>query len=329
MRKVCYLIKDIKLFNGKLCENDPQAIVFSVVSNCICELISTNFHFNLFEELSESIVKVFIDTRTNLSIKENILKSFETLFQNDTVGKASEFLIKCLTKRIINGQFQVESIVFQSLTFISFYAIDKNLETRIKKNFTQPARKNRKTAKKMKQLERQLLETEAITNREIRAKHEKQIITDLFAFLNNYFTFFEDLLSKRKTNDFDKWHQSSFISVLEITIYICNNISDELILNWVKRLKCLSTFKYFSSNLNTVLQLTLLKTIFKLINLVDISDIYHGYIEYFFNTIMKFQFTGEDNSKENFHIYFECIDIMFIKNIQFFPNIYFERFICR
>lgn len=327
LKKVCYnSLQHIKLNPDNLIENDQQLILVSVASECIAELISTNFHFNCFEELTDCIVKVFVNSRSSLEIRENISNSFQNLFQNDSLGQATDFVVKCICKQIIEVQFHVETIVYQTLKFVHFGAIDKNLPD---KTNTLLSNRDKKLAKKMKQIERQLMETEASTNQEIRAKYERQILAELFSFTNKYFNNLENLLSMPKVNDFDRWHQSSLIAILDVIVHISDNIIAEFILYWINSLKSLSKLEYFSINLNIVSRLTFFKSIFTLMNTVDQNNIHHSHFDYFYDSFNELKFLDNEYSVENFQLYFECIDVMFLKNIRLLPNDCFEKFIAR
>ncbi|OTF81772.1 hypothetical protein BLA29_012822, partial [Euroglyphus maynei] len=90
----------------------------------------------------------------------------------------------------------------------------------------------------MKQLEKQLLETEAMENRQIRQRHELNIHENLYAFYMKFMSILqESLLQQSNCKDLDRWYRPLLPITLESIIHLALHSNEEFAFAWIRKLK--------------------------------------------------------------------------------------------
>ncbi|XP_035219969.1 nucleolar complex protein 3 homolog isoform X1 [Stegodyphus dumicola] len=130
---------------------------------CMCELLSTKFHFNYFKNIANKLVPLVADCDEKVT---NICcQSFERLFRADKLGEASFELVKQIVNVIKQRKFCVPVILLR--TFLSLnlkeakVEIDKIDMNKGRKEWRMMSRTERQNKKKIKELEAELKEAQA------------------------------------------------------------------------------------------------------------------------------------------------------------------------
>ncbi|XP_076311542.1 nucleolar complex protein 3 [Tachypleus tridentatus] len=164
---------------------------------CFCDLLVTHPEFNFRENIIYLLIPLMANR--NSTVSEMCCETVQKVFRNDKLGETSLLILKQMSKMMKGRNYEVPPKVMQTLLSLNVRECDlksqekTNEKKTSNKNQQILSRRERKRKKRMMNLEKELLETEADENKVTKARFQTDILNQIF------FLYFKILKNKSKS----------------------------------------------------------------------------------------------------------------------------------
>lgn len=172
--------------SGKKCEDGS---ISSVAVKCFCELLQSVSHFNFSHLLVHNVTRKANSKRlmpkSKVTIGEHCCSSIEKLFASDTHGRTSLEAVKEISKFVKAAGTKVQPLLISTFLKLDLKADLKSKDPAPKKKIRKKdrihlTRTQRKSKKKMDEVDKEMMEAEAIVSEEERRKIHTEILEQVF-----------------------------------------------------------------------------------------------------------------------------------------------------
>ncbi|KAH9511801.1 Nucleolar complex protein 3 [Dermatophagoides farinae] len=312
---------DSDFYRTMLTTLEARQRLATIGCRCVSELISRHYDFNCRETLIDSAAKVLCSNQATNEMQQTIYDGLKILFRKDLMGETTLVLVKSMTMMIQNLRFRIRPLamsVFKNIFYREIHENESKMIGKNRKSNNQPSRRDRKQTKKMKLLEKQLLETEATESQQVRQRHELNIHENLYAFYMKFMTILHETLLQPNGNDLDRWYRPLLPIALESIIHLALHSNEEFAYAWIRKLKSFLESVELAEKFQPYDKLIFMKNIYTLMSRIESTasstttnqfDFKHLY-----QVLYEFPIDGQDG--QTFRLYLQCIHVMIIKSIR-------------
>ncbi|XP_063539113.1 nucleolar complex protein 3 homolog [Cydia strobilella] len=186
LEKACTVLRPKK---GDTRKPDPAAVSLALVSlRCLCGLLVARPQFNYATNIAQTTVPV-LDCG-NADAADIATECAQTVFQEDTKGEITLTIVRLINQLVKRRGERLKPTALRCLLSLKIRDVDldaeadvkhkKKMEEKHKKRIVNLSKKEKKRAKKLKEVERELLETEAQESEVSRRKQLTEVTKTVF-----------------------------------------------------------------------------------------------------------------------------------------------------
>lgn len=279
----CLFGSKSNFYQTMLTTNVARLRLALIACQCLSNMLSNHYNFNSRTKLITLICEVICNKKHATPAMRTVCgNALINLFKVDRLGEVSLEVVNVLSKLIIRNDFRVSPLVFNSFCYLELAELanesagmckaSENGGKKAKRELL--SRTERKRNKKMKLLENQLLEAEAVESSQKRQTFKAEIHKKLFSIYFHYLKRCQEVAHLNSSNDesyIEQHFRPLFSFILKGVAKYSMYLNDNFVYNLIDSLRSLinidtNTKKQIVTWLTSTERLQTIETIFTILS---------------------------------------------------------------